>query len=156
MNIIQKDWPWAGQLEMRTKTLYIVVHHTDGPQDQDVDEIFQEHLDEGWIGIGYHRVIKGDGTTVQGRPDDTIGAHALGVNECSVGIALEGDFQSTESQETPTDAQISALKDNISDLLAKYPNAQIIAHEDVAAIVDDPSVATLCPGDSLYKLLPDI
>lgn len=156
MNIVTKDWPWAGPLETRTETLYIVIHHTDGPQEQDVDEIFQEHLNEGWLGIGYHRVIKGDGTTVQGRPDDTIGAQAEGVNDCSVSVALEGDFQSTESQETPNDAQIAALKDNLHDLMAKYTGAKIIGHSDVAAITNDPSVATDCPGDVLYQLLPEI
>lgn len=156
MNIVQKNWPWKEALQTRSATTYIVVHHTDGPQEQDVDEIFQEHLNEGWAGIGYHRVIKGDGTTVQGRPDWAVGAQAEGVNYCSVGVALEGDFQSTESSEKPTDAQIQALKDNLTDLLAKYPGAKIIGHRDVAGIVNDSSDATDCPGDTLYAMLPDI
>ena len=79
MQVVQKKWPWAGPLEPRSETSYICIHHTDGPQMQLTDEIFQEHLNEGWVGIGYHRVIKGDGLTVQGRPDNCIGAHALGI-----------------------------------------------------------------------------
>jgi N-acetyl-anhydromuramyl-L-alanine amidase AmpD len=123
---------------------------------QDTQEIWDEHIAIGDNGIAYHRIIKGDGTTVQGRPDGTVGAHALNVNQISVGIVLEGDFQSTESQEKPTDAQISALKNNLNDLLIKYPNVKIIGHRDVADITNDPSVATACPGDSLYQLLPTI
>ncbi len=97
LRVVEKNWPWAGPLELRSETLYICIHHTAGPQMQLTDEIFQEHLDEGWVGIGYTRVIKGDGLTVQGRPDNCIGAHALGINECSVGIALEGNFQGVDT-----------------------------------------------------------
>jgi len=153
MNIVQKDWPWPHELTQRNSTDYIVVHHTDGPQNQDTQLIWQEHINIGDNGIAYHRVIKGDGTTVQGRPDDTIGAHAYGINKTSIGITLEGNFQGVD---TPTDAQIAALKDNLADLKAKYPNAQIIGHRDVAGLVNDPSDATDCPGDTLYAMLPNL
>ncbi len=153
---MQKNWPWPQELEQRSSTEYLVIHHTAGPQMQDTQEIWDEHIAIGDNGIAYHRIIKGDGTTVQGRPDDTVGAHALNVNHISVGIVLEGDFQSTESQEKPTVEQIAALNSNLNDLLSKYPYAKIIGHRDVADITNDPSVATACPGDLLYQKIPDI
>jgi hypothetical protein len=153
VNIVQPEWKWPYPLTPRGSTAYIVVHHTDGPQVQDIQQIWQEHINEGWDGIGYHRVIKGDGTTVQGRPDWTVGAQALGVNYTSVGISLEGNFQGVDK---PTDAQIAALKDNLKDLLGTYKGAKIIGHRDVAKLVNTPSDATLCPGDTLYAMLPEI
>ena len=153
MNIIKKEWPWPNGLINRSLTQYVVVHHTAGPQMQDVDRIWDEHINADYNGIGYHRVIKGDGTIVQGRPDGVIGAHALGVNSCSVGISLEGNFQDGD---TPTDAQIAALKWCLADYKAMYPDAQIIGHRDVAGIADRSDYATACPGDTLYNMLPDL
>jgi len=153
MNIVQKDWPWPHDLTERRDTKYICIHHTAGPQNQDTQSIWDEHINIGDDGIAYHRIIKGDGTTVQGRPDDTIGAHAYGVNQISIGIVLEGNFQGID---TPTDAQISALKDNIADLLVMYPGAKIIGHRDVADITGHPDYATACPGDTLYAMLPEL
>ena len=153
MNIVQKDYPWPHGFSGRNSTDYIIIHHTAGPQMQDVDDIFQEHCNLGWNGIGYHRVIKGDGTTVQGRPDWAVGAHAQGLNYCSVGVSLEGNF---EGVDIPTEAQIQALKDNIADLKGKYPNAKVIGHRDVAEIIDNPQVATACPGETLYEMLPKL
>ena len=127
---------------MRDRTLFIVVHHTAGPQNQDTDEIWREHINQGWNGIGYHRVIKGDGTTVQGRPDDAVGAHAQGVNYCSVGVALEGYFHPGRTDadgnpippDQPTEKQVTALKENLRDLMGKYPDARIIGHRYVAKL----------------------
>ena len=156
VNIVEHDWQWNGTPADRKSTQYFVIHHTDGPQDQDVNEIFAEHLANGWCGIGYHFVIKGDGTIVRGRPLESVGAHAQGLNYCSIGIALEGDFESSESTETPTDAQIASLKGLLQELYTEYTDAQIIGHRDVAGIIGDSSVATACPGDTLYNMLPDI
>lgn len=157
LNIVDHDWQFPNPLTARDTTSYFVIHHTDGPQMQDVNEIWQEHVNEGWNGIGYHYVIKGDGTIVRGRPHDTIGAHAHGINSVSVGIALEGDFQSTESQENPTDDQLASLKGLLTELYSIYGNSvQIIGHSDAAGISGNPDDATACPGDTLYKLIPSI
>jgi len=120
---------------------------------QDTQAIWDEHIKAGFNGIGYHRIIKGDGTIVQGRPDDVVGAHAQGVNYCSVGVSLEGNF---EEDDTPTDAQIDSLQWCLDDYKTMYPNAQIIGHRDVAGIVERPEFATACPGDTMYALLPNI
>jgi len=150
MKVTQKEWSWPNELTPRNSTQYIVVHHTAGPQMQDVDRIWEEHIQAGFNGIGYHRVIKGDGTIVQGRPDGAVGAHAQGVNYCSVGVSLEGNF---EESDTPTEEQLEALKWCLNDYREMYPDAQIIGHRDVADLASRPDVATACPGNTLYKIL---
>ena len=44
----------------------------------------------GWSDIGYHYLIKLDGTVQEGRPINKIGAHVGGHNRDSIGIAYVG------------------------------------------------------------------
>jgi len=148
--IVQKTWPWTGPLTERTSTDYIVVHHTAGPQEQDTQEIWDEHVKIGDIGIAYHLIIKGDGTIVQGRPDNTVGAHAIGVNHNSVGVCLEGNFQEVD---IPTSAQMTSLSWCLDYYRGLYPGAKTIGHRQVAGLVNRPDYATACPGDTLHNML---
>jgi len=154
MNIVEKDWQWPYQLTERTATNYLVAHHTAGPQMQDTDEIWQEHISAGDDGIAYHYVIKGDGTVVRGRPRYTVGAHAHGVNFESIGIVLEGNFQpGYDNYVQPTAEQITSLKELLGELKGIYPDAKVIGHRDVSSISGNPGDATACPGDTLYEML---
>ena len=157
MNIIQKDWQWQGELSRRETTPYCVIHHTACPNMfQDTDEIMQEHLNVGDIGIAYNRVIKGDGVTVQGRPDWAISAAAHGANRISIDICVEGNFEASESAETPTPAAVTALCENICDIDQLYPGIKFIGHNEVKNISGDPSDATACPGSTLIAMLPGL
>lgn len=158
MDIVEKDWQFPRDLEPRTATNYFVIHHTTGGQMQDTQEIWDEHIAIGDNGIAYHYVIKGDGTVVRGRPRDTIGAHAHGVNFDSIGIVLEGNFQTgQDNYVTPTDAQISSLKELLIELYGIYgQGVKTIGHSDVAGISGNPDDATVCPGDTLYAQLPSV
>ena len=51
-------------LNNRSATNLIVIHHTGNPQDDDLSavEIHRSQLAQGWAGIGYHFVIRKDGT----------------------------------------------------------------------------------------------
>ena len=150
---IQKPWQWPEPLQTRISTKYIVIHHTAGPENQDVGAIWQEHVNIGDDGIAYTLVDKTDGTLVQGRPDWAICAAAHGVNQVSINIVLEGNFQGID---TPTPTQIESLKYALRYYLWKYPGAVIIGHRDVPRISGDPGDATACPGDTLYAMLPAI
>ena len=46
------------------------------------------HLHRGFIDVGYHYVIKRDGTVQAGRPLERQGAHVQGYNHLSVGVCL--------------------------------------------------------------------
>ena len=61
----------ADELRARDTTDQIVVHHTGNPTDDDLSaaEIDASHKARGWTCIGYHYVIRKDGTVELGRPD---------------------------------------------------------------------------------------
>jgi N-acetylmuramoyl-L-alanine amidase len=63
--------------------------------DIDADTIRDWHLSRGWSDIGYHYVIRLDGTIESGRPINKIGAHARGQNKDSVGICYVGGLDSS-------------------------------------------------------------
>ena len=70
----------------------LIVHCSDTPDNMDLRaaDIHQMHLDFGWDGIGYHKVICRDGTVENGRPEYWVGAHAKGINTSSLGVCLIG------------------------------------------------------------------
>ena len=62
------------------------------------------HLEFGWNGIGYHKIIKRDGEIENGRPEFWIGAHVYGKNDQSLGVCLIGrdNFSNNNIQLTYT------------------------------------------------------
>lgn len=134
----------------RCNTDMIVIHHTGSVEDTDVSaaQIHQWHLNQGWAGIGYHFVIRKDGTIERGRPEDTIGAHAFGENYHSIGIQLSGDFNTGK----PTFNQIESTAILIAYLCGKYSiecnREHIVGHCDL--------MSTDCPGNHLYLQIDDI
>lgn len=137
-------------LENRERTDAIVVHHVGNSTDADVSAatIHQWHLANGWAGIGYHFVIRKDGTIERGRPQDTVGAHCYQHNQNTLGINLAGNFEIGD----PTDAQVQSAIALLAELSLTYsllPTAStIVGHRDLNS--------TLCPGRNLYSLLPQI
>lgn len=75
--------------------IYVHCSATKPSQDIDATTIKKWHTDpdpegRGWSDIGYHAVIKRDGTVEEGRPESKSGAHAMGHNSDSIGICLVG------------------------------------------------------------------
>ena len=71
----------------------IIIHSTATPVGMDVgvEDIRAWHVrDNGWRDIGYHWVIRRDGTIEEGRPEIAVGAHVAGYNHNSIGVALVG------------------------------------------------------------------
>ena len=136
-------------LTERVRTDLIVVHHTGNPQDDDLsaEEIHRIHLGNGWSGIGYHYVIRKDGTVEIGRPDWAVGSHAYGYNSRSVGVHVCGNFEIAE----PTEMQIESLAYLIGWLCDEYdlnPREDVVAHRDL--------MATACCGENLYNQLDTV
>jgi hypothetical protein len=71
---------------------YLIVHCSATSEKQDIGakEIDSWHRAKGWSGIGYHFVIRRDGTIEQGRALHKYGAHAYGYNKVSLGICMIG------------------------------------------------------------------
>lgn len=79
--------------------------------DYDAKTIDRWHRQRGWSGIGYHYVIKLDGTVEVGRSIDQNGAHCEGKNSGTIGICYIGGYDSNgKPSDTRTPEQKEALK----------------------------------------------
>lgn len=120
----------------RLLTTAIFVHCSATPPTMDigVETIRHWHLAQGWLDVGYHFIIKRDGTVEEGRPQGVVGSHVQGWNKVSVGICLIGGVDAKQKYEANfTPAQMSKLTELIAHLKVQYPKAEIKAHHDVAA-----------------------
>ena len=134
MNIKPFIWPSGIDLKPRKATEHIIIHHSVSG-DVDAATIHRWHRERGWHGIGYHYVIRFDGTIERGRPENTVGAHAgAAANGDSIGICLAGHL----TKHDPTEAQVNALVELIKDIYKRYGELVIIGHEEV--------MSTDCPG----------
>ena len=121
----------------------------DNTSAQKVDEIKRWHVeDRGWSDIGYHYLIDRDGTVLEGRPLERAGAHCIGHNKHSIGIALIGGHgagQNDSFADYFTPQQDKALRNLIGDMGFKYPITHIAGHNEFAA--------KACPGFQVSRWL---
>lgn len=114
----------------------IVVHCSATPEGRDVTaaDINKMHIARGFKKIGYHYVIRLDGTVETGRKENEIGAHAKGYNANSIGVCYVGGLASDGKtpKDTRTPAQKSALKKLLHTLKQRYPDARIVGHRDLS------------------------
>ena len=82
----------------RTRTDYIVIHHTAGDDAGKVSDIARIHMKQNqWNSIGYHYFIAGDGVVYQLRNDrESEVPHAIGYNDNCVAICICGNFSERE------------------------------------------------------------
>lgn len=129
-------------LKKRTRTDYIVVHCAATPPTLDIGraEIDRWHRQLGWLMIGYHYIIRRDGTIEKGRDEAVPGSHVAGYNANSVGVCLVGGVDAKGNpQQNYTPAQYAALTKLLRELKARYPHAEVLGHRDF------PKVAKACP-----------
>lgn len=123
------------QFNPRTSTDAIFVHcsATKPSMNWGVREIRQSHKERGFLDVGYHYIIKRDGTVEAGRDEGAVGSHAKGYNHNSVGVCLVGGIDDKARPEANfTPAQMTALRSLLTELLAKYPGSVLRAHHDIA------------------------
>ena len=138
------------RLTTRSVTDQIVIHHTGNAVDDDLStaEIDASHKAQGWTCIGYHYVIRKDGTVEIGRPHWTVGAHAYGHNSHTIGIHVCGNFEEAE----PTSEQIESTAMLLANLCADYglsiDRDTIVGHREL--------MSTACPGRNLFAQMDEI
>lgn len=118
----------------------LVIHCTATPADMDigVKEVRKWHMDKGWADIGYHFLIRRDGTVEKGRDAETPGAHVEGHNRFSLGVSMAGGCE-RRGKGGPlyavnnfTPAQFEALRLLVASLWKKYPTIKITCgHRDL-------------------------
>ena len=118
---------------MRIITLLIVHCSAVRPgQRSSAKDINGWHRDKGWNGIGYHYVVRRDGSIELGRPIEEVGAHCVGHNSHSIGICYEGGLNELgEEADTRTPEQKVALRKLLEELHEQFPKAMIVGHHDL-------------------------
>lgn len=145
----------------RERTDYRVVHGSWTPPHLDVgaEEIDQWHRERGWSGIGYHYVIRRNGTLEEGRGLVDAGAHVKGYNSISIGYCLMGGapadlYAEDQARKAEWDGvpetkkwhfnytrpQLSMLLLILQQHGKLWPESEVIGHGDF------PGVTKGCPG----------
>lgn len=125
----------------RASTDFIVVHcaATQPKSDIGAADIDRWHRGQGWQCIGYHFVIRRNGTIEEGREEDKIGSHVQNHNANSIGICMVGgvaaDGKTAENNFTPE--QFASLKQLVARLKTKYQNAVVQGHRDFHGVAKD-------------------
>lgn len=123
------------RLKDRDRTDLIVVHcSATGPKsDIGKREITQWHLKRGFVTIGYHFVIRRDGSIETGRRETEIGAHVSGHNSNSIGVCMVGGVDAHgKPSDNFTVPQYETLKVLLGQLNARYESARIVGHRDLS------------------------
>ena len=118
---------------------HIIIHcsATREGQDFDISDIREWHKAKGWSDVGYHYVIKLDGTVQPGRKHKTPGAHVRGYNKNSLGVCYIGGVgDDGKGKDTRTAGQKLALTGLIKYLTQQYPNASVKGHRDFSVDLD--------------------
>ena len=103
----------------------LVVHCSD-TEDNDklrAVDLHKMHLNFGWDGISYHKIIKRCGKIENGRPEYWMGAHVKGKNDISLGVCLIGRYKFTAKQYLSLEKVLKKWK-------SLYPKAKIVGHRD--------------------------
>jgi N-acetylmuramoyl-L-alanine amidase len=128
-----------------SKVEAIVVHCSATPATMDIGaaEIDRWHRQRGFLRIGYHYVIRRDGTREAGRSLDQVGSHAQGHNSTTLAVCLVGGINDAKLQKPQanfTEAQLQTLWATVRELQGLHPQARVIGHRDL------PGVAKACPS----------
>lgn len=128
----------------RARTAFIVVHcsATQAKADIGAADIDRWHRGQGWQTIGYHYVIRRNGTIEEGREEDKIGSHVQNHNADSIGICMVGGVAADgkTAENNFTQEQFASLKQLVARLKTKYPRAVVQGHRDF------PNVNKACPS----------
>ena len=113
----------------------VVIHCSAVRPDQmsSVAQIDSWHRERGFkFGVGYHYVIRRDGSIESGRPEWMVGAHCVNHNKYSIGVCYEGGLDARgQPADTRTAAQKATLRQLLTDLHRRYPRAVIVGHHDL-------------------------
>jgi len=142
----------------------VIVHWTDTYTNKNIgaEEINAIHIDLGLSGIGYHYVIRRDGSLQRGRPVNKQGEHtsANGHDEYSIGLVFVGGINAPSGTAFPgsyrgvsslTLAQMNTFNAFCAAFYARYPGGQILGHNDVDVLEEDPGFDVRDYVDDLFN-----
>jgi N-acetyl-anhydromuramyl-L-alanine amidase AmpD len=123
-----------------------ILLHTVGVRgDSTAAAIRKYHVEHnGWRDIGYHFVVRKDGTVELGRPITSAGAHATGAND-TIGICVTGDGD----REPWTPAQRTAVISLCTRFCREHswdPMRKVGGHREVVRLFGGAPTSKTCPG----------
>ena len=123
---------YDAKLKARAKTDSIGIYASLTPDTKDIGakDIDKAHRKLGYVCIGYHYVIRRNGTVEEGREEHQAGAFFTPSPETSVGICLVGTAKATPEQ-------LKSLKQLLIDLFIAYPKAKVQSHTALVAQLDN-------------------
>lgn len=159
----------------------VFVHHTDTSNDYACSDaptviraIYQYHVkSNGWRDIGYNFLVDKCGTVYEGRAggvaEPVLGAHTLGFNTDSAGVAALGTYVSTPVPAPQAEgiAAVAAWKLGLTGQDPKGTATLISSSDGSRFKAGTPATFntvsghrdafnTQCPGDALYAQLPNL
>jgi|TARA_R110000744_G_scaffold107262_2_gene203766 N-acetylmuramoyl-L-alanine amidase len=131
----------------------IIVHCSATPRNKDfsAEDIRDWHVKgNGWDDIGYHFVIRLDGSIEYGRMVDKYGAHAKGNNYDSIGVCYIGGMNKdmTEWEDTRTEQQKESLLILLKTFKKLHKNVEIYGHRNFST--------KMCPSFDAKEEYKDI
>ncbi len=161
----EKGQPYWWPLEYPKSVEKIIIHHTATEKnlnhpDEVMRAIYQYHaVTRGWGDIGYNYIIAPNGEIFEGRfgGPGVVGAHARNYNTGSVGIALMGNYETSELP-GPMLKSLNYLVLKIAEENKIDPTGRsVFRGQDMANIVGHRDVGrTTCPGGNTYDFLPEV
>jgi hypothetical protein len=159
-SIVRGEPRYADQLAVA------ILHHTAGASPQDAGEsvavvraIQRYHVESnGWNDIGYNFLVDPFGQVFEGRAGgidrDVVGAHALGFNTGSAGIALLGNFENRVLTAAERSALAGLLAWRLDAAHVDPLSTSSLSGRSLRAVSGHRDVnSTACPGANLYPEL---
>lgn len=155
------------RFKQRTTTLGVTVHCTATKPSQDwgAKEVDRMHRNQGFLCIGYHFIIRRDGSIEIGRPLNAEGSHARdgGRNGTHIGVSLVGGVSEKPQKHVPgnpwngsdaecnfTSVQMGSLRrllDHLKATVFKGKPFPVEGHRDI------PGVKKACPSFNVKEWL---
>lgn len=123
------------------KIKYIVIHTTATPQSAKISSIKEYWKNVlKWKNVGYHIIVKPDGTYERLAEDSQITNGVANFNSYSIHISYIGGIDSKgKGIDNRTEAQKKTLLTLVKTFKSRYPDAEVLGHRDF------PRVAKECP-----------
>lgn len=136
---------------------HIVIHTaaagTTKPIDQSAETIRAYHKRKGWSDIGYHKVVRFDGSVEKGRPMEKPGAGVEGFNQKTVHVCFTGHGDLTDFTPEQKEAGVElvcGLLDlfNLVDEFRQNP-MRVLGHRECYQFPGVKNTGKSCPGNKV-------
>lgn len=115
------------------KITRIFVHCTAGSQKATAADLLREFKNKGWQNPGYHYVVLADGKVENLQPEEKAANGVAGYNAESIHVAYTGGIDGRgKATDNRTEAQKASLRELLTHLHARYPDAAILGHRDIS------------------------